>query len=112
MKYIIGETTTAYKSSFSERAGIPNVVRVLTEEAAYPILMKSLTEQGILNNFSISRPERVIGEVYYREAIHKAKVRSLRGKYSFVPTSSESFAFRKKEETQAEVNINSVFLRK
>jgi hypothetical protein len=102
METIIAETTTAYKSLSNQVPRRFAPFKAFAAGAEYPILMNYITERGVLNSFSISRPERLIGELNYREAIRQAKVRSLRGKYAFVPTSSEVFALRKQAEIQRE----------
>lgn len=102
METIIAETTTVYKSLSNQAAKRVAPFRILFGGAEYPILMNCLTENGVLNSFAISRPERLIGELHYREGVRQARVRSLRGKYAFVPTSSEAFALRKQEEINRE----------
>lgn len=101
METIIAETMSAYKT-FSNQVPRTAFLKSLVGGVEYPLLMNCLMENGVLNSSSVSHPERLIGELRYRKALRRAKVRSLRGKYAFVPTSSESFALRKQEEIRQE----------
>jgi len=98
METIIAETATVYEPLLNRLPRESFITKMVISGWEYPILTASLTENGVLNSFFISRPERLIGELIYKEIIRRARIRSLRGKYAFVRTSSEAFALRKQEE--------------
>ena len=64
------------------------------------ITTQNLLPNGLLENLTSSRCATIPGELRYTERV--MKIKSLRGKYAFVPTSSEKFALEKRREIERE----------
>lgn len=67
-----------------------------------PIYGWTTVINGVLGNQHVSRPSRLPYEQQSWEEMRMLKIRSIRGKYASVPTSSEEFIRRKWEEMQRE----------
>jgi hypothetical protein len=70
-----------------------------------PNPMKSsvnLVSPRLMEEASSSRLKYLNGGAQIRYALRVAQIRAIRGKYAFVPTSSEEFAFHKQKEIELE----------
>lgn len=70
-----------------------------TTDQKEPVVKNKFVTSAVIP--SASRPLHLPGEIRRNDA-RIARIRSLRGKYAYIETSSEAFALRKREELRAE----------